>query len=168
MAAVSAPARAEEKVFRDKVKSVNAEKKTFMITDEKGKDWTFMLAETCVINDGEKGSLANLKAGDEVTILYDAGLTANTAHYVFVHNDKNKDRDLARGAVKSWDGDKKELTITELNGKDRTFNIGGDAKVQLSGKEAKITDLKLGDKVTMVFEGKGGKSTVLDVIADRK
>jgi Cu/Ag efflux protein CusF len=169
MAAVSVPARAEEKVFRDKVKSVNADKKTFTMTDEQGKEFTYKLDDNSIINDGtDKGGLANLKAGDEVTVLYEIGVLANTARYVLVHNDKNKDRELARGAVKTWDADKKEMTITELNQKDRTFNVGGDAKVELSGKPAKLNDLKLGDRVTMIYDSKGGKNTVLDIVADRK
>ena len=169
VAAVAAPGRADDKVWRDKVKGVDATKKTFTMADEKGKEFTFKIDDNCMINDGsEKGSLANLKANDEVTVYYDAGLTASTAHYVLVHNDKNKDRELGRGTVKSWDDTKKELTITVLSGKDRAFNMGGDAKVQLSGKDAKISDLKLGDKVTFVFESKGGKDTILEAHADRK
>jgi Cu/Ag efflux protein CusF len=169
VAAVAAPGRAEDKVWRDKVKSVDATKKTFTMADEKGKEFSFKLDDNCMINDGsDKGNLANLKAGDEVTAFYDAGLTANTAHYVLVHNDKNKDRDLARGSVKAWDDGKKELTITELSGKDKAFNVAGDAKVQLSGNNAKINELKLGDKVTMVYETKDGKNTVSEVHADRK
>jgi Cu/Ag efflux protein CusF len=167
-AAVAAPARAEESVFRDKVKSVNAEKKTFTMTDENGKEFTFKIAEDCIINRGDKNAVADIKEKDEVTVLYDSGVTAKTAHYVLVHTDKNKDTELARGALKSYDEGKKELTITELNKKDRVFNLTGDAKIQLAGKDAKIGDLKLGDKVTLIYETKDNKATVSEVIAERK
>jgi hypothetical protein len=166
-AAVTAPARAEERVYRDKVKSVNAEKKTFVMADEKGKDFTYKLADDCIINRGEKG-VADLKEKDDVTILYDAGLTGSTVKYVLVHTDKNKDKDLARGALKTYDDGKKELTVTEGNGKDRVFKAGDDVKVQLTGKEAKLADLKLGDKLTIVFEGKDTKTTADEIVAERK
>jgi hypothetical protein len=166
-AAVSAPARAEEKVFRDKIKSVDATKKTFVMVDEKGKDFTFKLADDCIINRGDKG-VADLKEKDDVTILYDAGLTGNTAKYVLVHTDKNKDKDLARGALKGYDDAKKVLTITEAEKKDRDFKVADDAKVQLSGKEAKLGDLKLGDKLTVIFAMKDKTTTADEIVAERK
>jgi hypothetical protein len=146
---------------------VDATKKTFTMTDEKGKDFVFKLADDCVINRGDKGA-GDVKEKDDVTVYYDQGLTANTAKYVLVHTDKNKDKDLARGAFKFHDADKKVLTITEGDKKDRDFKVADDVKVQLAGKDAKLSDLKTGDKVTVVFETKDKTTTVDEIVADRK
>jgi Cu/Ag efflux protein CusF len=59
------------------------------------------------------------------------------------------------------------LTVTGDDKKDYTFEVGATAKVQLANKPAKMDDLKLGDKVNVVYEREGNKLEVKDVYAQR-
>jgi Cu/Ag efflux protein CusF len=54
------------------IKSVDADKSSFVITDENKKDWTLYLAKDgkVLIND-KAGKLEEVKAGDEVTVAYE-------------------------------------------------------------------------------------------------
>ena len=68
---LAAPALAAE--TKGKIKSVDVDKNQFIMTDENGKDWTFMLdkdAKVSVANN-QKAKLTDLKKGDEVKITYD-------------------------------------------------------------------------------------------------
>jgi hypothetical protein len=162
-------ALAADAVARGKIKTIEANKREFVLTDPNGKDWTFDLADRLTISRGEKeGKFEELKPNDEVSIAYDKGLTKFTANYILVHEGANKNAELGRGAVKTFDADKKQLTLTDPNGKDWTFHLAGDAKVRLNDKDSKASDLKLGDRVTVVFEKKGDEMTARDLYVDRK
>ena len=56
--------------------------------------------------------------------------------------------------------------LTDPNGKDWTFKMADDAKIRLADKEAKANDLKLGDKMTVVYTKQGNDLTVQDVQFD--
>jgi hypothetical protein len=169
VAVLSNPAPAADAVARGKIKSIEANKREFVLTDPNGKDWTFDLGEHFMISRGEKeGKFADLKADDDVSIAYDKGITKFTAYYILVHEGTNKNAELGRGSVKTFDADKKQLVLTDPNGKDWTFHLAGDAKVRLNDKDSKASDLKLGDKVTVVYEKKGDELAARDLVADRK
>jgi len=54
-----------------KIKSINNDKNEFVFTDKDGKDWTFHMDNKAKIRLGtEVGKLADLKVGDEVTVVY--------------------------------------------------------------------------------------------------
>jgi Cu/Ag efflux protein CusF len=162
-------ALAADAVARGKIKSIEANKKEFVLTDPNGKDWTFDLGDHFTISRGEKeGKFADLKADDDVSVAYDKGITKFTASYILVHEGANKNAELGRGSVKTFDADKKQLVLTDPNGKDWTFHVANDAKVRLNDKDSKVSDLKLGDKVTVVFDKKGDELTARDLCADRK
>jgi Cu/Ag efflux protein CusF len=66
---LTAPVLADE--AQGKIKSVSADKNQFVLTDTKGKDWTFDLdAKATVRVNDRAGKFNDLKAGDEVTITY--------------------------------------------------------------------------------------------------
>jgi Cu/Ag efflux protein CusF len=169
LAVLSNPALAADAVARGKIKSIEANKKEFVLTDMNGKDWTFTLGDHFTISRGEKeGKFEELKSNDDVSIAYDKGITKYTATYILVHEGANKNAELGRGSVKTFDADKKQLVLTDPNGKDWTFTIANDAKVRVNDKDSKVSDLKLGDKVTVVFDKKGDEMTARDLCADRK
>lgn len=70
LAAFSIPALAAE--AKGKVKTVTPDKHQFVFTDQNRKDWTFEMDKggKVFINDKES-KLADLQAGDEVTVTYD-------------------------------------------------------------------------------------------------
>lgn len=66
------PALAADETAKGKIKSVQADKNTFVLTDAKAKDWTFEMSATSKVKLADKdGKLADLKAGDEVTVTYE-------------------------------------------------------------------------------------------------
>jgi len=162
-------ATAADAVAFGKIKSVNAEKKQFVLTDEGGKDYTFTLADHTFINPpGEAGKFSDLKEGEHVSLVYDKGVITWTAGYILVHTGDYKKAALAHGAVKSWDATKGMLMVTGDDKKDYTFEVGATAKVELAGKPAKMADLKTGDKVTAVYEREGNKWELKDLFAQRQ
>jgi Cu/Ag efflux protein CusF len=158
-----------EATARGKIKSIEAEKKQFVLTDLNGKDWTFTLAENPIIRSAEKeGKFTDLKPGDDVSIVYDKGLTQFTAQYILSHQGDTKGLEVGFGSLKTFDADKKQLVLTDPNGKDWTFKMADDAKIRLADKEAKPNDLKLGDKMTVVYTKQGNDLTVEEANAIRK
>ena len=54
-----------------KIKTVNADKQEFVLTDKDGKDWTFRMDENAKVRLNDKASeLRQLKSGDEVEVIY--------------------------------------------------------------------------------------------------
>jgi hypothetical protein len=67
---IAAPALAAE--TKGKIKSVNADKNEFVLTDENAKDWTFELAKDGKVQVNAKaGKLSEIRVGDEVAITYE-------------------------------------------------------------------------------------------------
>ncbi len=70
LVALATPALAAE--AKGKIKSITADKHQFVLTDENGKDWTFMLSEDGKVRLGDKSAkLDELKEGDRVTVTYE-------------------------------------------------------------------------------------------------
>ena len=67
---LAAPVLADE--AKGKIKSVDADKSQFVVTDKDGKDWTFKMDDNAKIRLNDKDSKLNdLKEGDEVTVTYE-------------------------------------------------------------------------------------------------
>jgi len=156
-----------DSVASGKVKGVSAEKKEFIMTDSAGKDWTFKLHDKAVINRGGKESQSDLAAGDPISVHYDKGVLTWTANYILVREGDSKSWDLAHGKVKSYEGDKKLLTVTDEDGKD-TIYAASDAKAWLNNKECKFDDMKIGEHVLAIVNKEGGKTTLKAVMCSRK
>jgi Cu/Ag efflux protein CusF len=70
LVALAAPVLADE--TKGKIKSVSADKKEFVMTDQNGKDWEFTLTNEGKVMLGDKDiKLDELKEGDQVTITYE-------------------------------------------------------------------------------------------------
>jgi Cu/Ag efflux protein CusF len=160
-------ALAAEAVTYGKVKAINDAKKEVVLTDSDGKDWTFKLAEDVVINRAGKESQTDLKTGDPVNVLFDKGVVTWTAHYFLVTDGDRKNWELMCGTVKSYDPDKKELSITDEHGKAWAFPVG-DAKVRLNREDSKIQDIKIGDHTSVIVEKMGDKATLKSLMVERK
>jgi hypothetical protein len=65
--------------------------------------------------------------------------------------------DEAKGKIKSVSADKKEIVVTDKDGKDWTFVLNDDGKVALGDKDGKLNDLKEGEEVTITYEKKDDK-----------
>jgi hypothetical protein len=159
-------AMAADTVAAGKIKSINADNKTFVLTDSADKDFTFKLSGDLVINREGKESKSDLKAGDPVSVCYDKGLISWTARYILVQEGTAKDSELLRGNVKGYDVDKKELTFTNEGKKDATYAMG-KALVRVNMEEAKIDSIKIGDHALLIVNTIKGETTLRSVMVDR-
>ncbi len=76
--------------------------------------------------------------------------------------------DTAKGKIKSVTADKEEFVLTDTNGKDWTFKMDDSGKIVLNDKDGKLTDLKIGDEVTVTYKKDGAKLIASEVRCDRK
>jgi hypothetical protein len=58
---------------------------------------------------------------------------------------------IAAGKVKGVNADKKEVVLTDANGKDVTFKLGENVVINRGGKEGK-SDLNTGDAVNVLYD----------------
>ena len=149
-----------------KVKSVNADNKTFVLTDAANKDHTFKFDDNLVVNRAGKESPSDLKAGDAINVCYDKGLATWTAHYILVQDGKSKNCELIQGNVKSYDADKKELHFTNLSNQTSTYAMG-NAMVRLNMEDTKIENVKIGDHALVIVDTAEGKSALRSVMVKR-
>jgi len=167
---LASPSAASDVILAGKVKSINAEKKTFVVTDAAGKDHSLKFAENVTINRAGKDSTSDLKAGDPVNVCHDDGTFTWTAHYILVQEGASKNCVLVRVTFKSYDAGKKQLTFTDTaDKKDWTLGMG-DATVRLNGQNSKVEDFKIGDAAVVIVDRTLGveKGTLNSISAWRK
>ena len=166
IALMASTAVAADTVAAGKIKSINADNKTFVLTDSADKDFTFKLGDNVVVNRAGKESKSDLKAGDAINVCYDKGVLTWTAHYILVQEGKTKNWELIHGVVKSYDADKKELAFTDSVKKNSTFSMG-DASVRINMIDSKIGDIKTGDQALLLVDTVEAKSTLRSVMVER-
>jgi Cu/Ag efflux protein CusF len=166
IALLASTAAAADTVASGKVKSINADNKTFVLTDSADKDFTFHIGDKLIVNRAGTESKSNLKAGDVIGVCYDKGLLNWTAHYVLVQEGTAKNSELIRGHVKSYDPDTKALTFTNETKKDSTYPVG-KAMVRVNMENTKIENIKIGDNALLIVNTIEGKTTLQSVMVDR-
>jgi len=166
IALMAGTAAAADTVASGKVKLINADNKTFVLTDSADKDHMFKFGDNLVVNRGGKETKSDLKAGDAISVCYDKGVFTWTAHYILVQEGTSKTSELVRGNVKSYDADKKELTFTNEFKKDSTYSMG-KAMVRLNMVDSKIENVKIGDHALLIVDTVAGKPTLQSVMVDR-
>lgn len=72
-----------------------------------------------------------------------------------------------KGTIRSVKTDKQEIVLMGILS-DTTYELNKDAKVCLDGKQAKLDDLRKGDRVTINFEKSGDRLMASEVRALRK
>jgi len=160
-------AAAAETVAGGKVKSVNADKKEFVLTDDAGKDWTFKLGEDLLVNRGGKEGKSDLSAGDSIYVCYDKGVVTWTAHYVLVQDGATKTSQLIKGRFKNYDEGRKEITITDDEKNDLKFSLG-KADVKVNRSDRRIDDVKIGEDVVLIVAKEGDKNVLKTVMVHRE
>ncbi len=166
IALLASTAVAADTVASGKIKSINAEKKTFVFTDAANKDFTLKIADDLVVNRAGKESKSDLKAGDAINVCFDKGILSWTAHYILVQEGKAKSSGLVHGSVKSYDPKNKELAFTNESDKTSTYAMG-DALVRLNMEDAKIEDVKIGDRALLIVDTVEEKPVLRSVMVNR-
>jgi len=157
---------AADTVASGKVKSIDADNKTFVLVDSADKEHTFKLADNLVVNRAGKESKSDLKAGDAVNVCYDKGVFTWTAHYILVQEGASKNSELIRGNVKGYDAGKKELAFTNEVKKDSTYSMG-KAMVRVNMEDSAIENIKIGDHALLIVDMVEGTPTLRSVMVDR-
>jgi hypothetical protein len=158
---------ASDTLMAGKIKSINAQKKEFVLTDNDKKDHTFDLGPAVVINRDGKESPSDLKVNDAVSVAYHRGTLTWTAHYILVQEGDAKNYQLREGSIKNYDPAQKSFVCTDADGRDSTYLMNG-AKVRLNMQPSKAQDLKIGDKILFIVEVIGDKTNLKDVMVTRK
>ena len=153
-------------VASGKVKSVNADNKSFVLTDSANSDFTIKLGDNLVVNRAGKETKSDLKAGDPIYVYYDKGLVHWTAQYILIQEGASKNCTLIHCSVKGYDPAKKTLTITDANKKDSTYAVG-DAKVRLNMADSKIEDVTIGDHALLIEDTVEGRAILRSVMVNR-
>jgi Cu/Ag efflux protein CusF len=166
IALMASTATAANTIGTGRVKSIDADNKTFILTDAEKKDHTFKIGDNLVVNRDGKETKASLKTGEWVDLCYDKGLLTWTVHYVLVREGKSEKCDLYFGSIKSYNADKKELTFTDQIKKDMTYSMG-EASVRVNMEDAKIGSIKTGDHALLIVDSGDGKATLRSVMVDR-
>jgi Cu/Ag efflux protein CusF len=166
IALMASTVAAADTVASGKVKSINADNKTFVLTDSADKDHTFKLGDNLVVNRSGKESKSDLKSGDAIAVCYDKGILTWTAHYILVQEGAAKNSELIHGNVKGYDAGKKALTFTNEINKDSTYSVG-KAMVRLNMEDTKIENIKIGDHALLIVNTVEGKSILQSVMVNR-
>jgi hypothetical protein len=149
------------------IKSVNTDKREFVMTDGSGKDATFKLGANAVINRGGKEGPDDLRADDLVSVSYAKGDLKASVHYVLVKEGDTKECKLMHGTFKNYNVDRKEFTNTEMGGKERTYSLGA-ASVRLNMNDSRIEDIKFGDDTLVIVKPIGDKMSLSALMVSRK
>jgi Cu/Ag efflux protein CusF len=158
-------ASAADAIANGTVKSVDVNKKTFILSDANSKEFTFKMGDSLLVNREGKEVAANLKAGDQIDVCYDKGILNWTANYILVQEGSAKDNILVHGVVKSYDQEKKEITVNSDDKTVVTFPTG-KAMVRTNRAEGKLEDIKIGDKTLLIVNNSDGKRTLQAIIVN--
>jgi Cu/Ag efflux protein CusF len=154
----------------DKIKSVSANDKQFVVTNQEGKDVTLHVADDARIflPKGKDGSLSDLKAGQKVSYLWQEKGGKFFATAVLENSGDYEDALLAQATLKEVGAKGNDIVVTDTNKKDWTLQMADNGKVTLNNKSTKLSELKSGDKVILIFAKKGDKLQALGVCSDRR
>jgi len=134
-----------------KIERVDAAKNLFTMRDKKGQQWMFHASRDARVQvDGKDAKLADLREGQEVTVTYRQMLSEIRAGTNNEATDKAQQQkgQLVIGQIQSVEKGQQQIRLRDQNGKDQTFQIGQNTRVQLNGKNATLADLQQGQQVT--------------------
>ncbi len=159
-------AQAIDAIAAGTVKSIDADKKTFVLTDSANKDHMFKLGENLLVNRAGEESKGGLKVGDAINVCYEDNNTPWVSHYILVQQGDFKGCELVRGKVKGYDADKKELSFVN-DAKEVSSYPMGEAKVRQNREDAKIENIAIGEGALLIVHSANGKSKLMSIMADR-
>jgi hypothetical protein len=161
-------ARANAADTQGRIKNVNADKATFVMTDENGKDWTFKAGDGIQVHRNDKAvTLRDLQEGDEVRITYAKDNNTLVASNIKVTAVATANTET-RGKIKSINPDKNEFVLSDKEGNDWRFRMSDKAKVQVGNNKAgTLQDLKVGEAVLVTYKKTGDSLLASEVRSDK-
>jgi len=76
--------------------------------------------------------------------------------------------DETKGKIKTITAETNQFVFIDKDGKDWTFQMDKNAKVQVGTKNIKLDELKAGDKVTVTYDRVGDKLIAKEIKCDRE
>jgi Cu/Ag efflux protein CusF len=174
-AATSAAKAGEE--GRGRIKSIAADRNSFLLTDLNGKEWTFLVDKDLKVRvNGKEAQFTDLKVGDNIVLNFmgkgkehvakeiraDRGVTDKVREAV------TKNPQTGQGKVKEVMPDQKAFTLTDLNGKVWMFHLANDARVRINNNDSNLNQLKPGDNINLTFDQQKGGNMAHEINATRK
>jgi Cu/Ag efflux protein CusF len=154
-----------------KIKSVDLKKHTFVMTDVNGRDWTFKEGDNVQIRCNDKAcSLSDLKEGDKVLVNYaKSGRDLIASDVKATRSSATAETaDATSGTIKKIDTDHNQITLTDKNNRDWTFDMADGATVEINNRPSKFVDLKAGEEVTVKYQKRGKELVATDVKTAKK
>jgi Cu/Ag efflux protein CusF len=152
-----------------KIKSVNADQKQITVTDQDNKDWTYTLTDNAKIflPDNKEGKLNDLKAGQNISLLWEKRGDHYFTNAILLQEGDLRDAMLTEGTVKRVNAGQNEVVVSDKNNKDWTYHLMDNAKVSVGTRTGKLTDLKDGNQVVIVYQKKDNTYQVRDICTQR-
>jgi Cu/Ag efflux protein CusF len=141
--------------FTGHVKAIDPEKHTVTLRGHVT-DKTFLIADNCkvTLRDEKSGTLTDVQPGHRVTVVYE------TPNGTVIARQIAQTSETFSGALTAIDLNDRTLKAKAfLNGK--KFNVANDCSIMINGKpDAKLSDLKLGDKLVFSYDDVNGVNIV--------
>jgi Cu/Ag efflux protein CusF len=152
-----------------KIKSVNTDDKQVVVTDKDGKDITYNLTDNAKIflSNGKEGKLGDLKVDQDVSVLSEKKDDKFWTSAILDRQGEYKDAALAQGTIKSVSADQNIVTVADAKNKEWTYKLTDTGKVTLNDKSSKLSDLKDGDKVILIYQQHGDRYVATHVCSQR-
>jgi Cu/Ag efflux protein CusF len=154
-----------------KIKSVDFGKRTFVMTDVNGHDWTFKEGDNVQIRCNDKAcALSDLKEGDKVLITYaKSGRDLIASDIKATRSSASAEAaDATSGTIKKIDTNHNQVTLTDKNNREWTFDMADGATVEINNRPSKFVDLKVGEEVTVKYQKRGKEFLATDIKAAKK
>jgi Cu/Ag efflux protein CusF len=146
--------------IQGQIKKIQVDQQQFTLREPTGRELTFRASPNAKFHlNGKDSRFADLKEGDRVTVRYQleaAEVCSDRATGAVA---------VVRGQVKR--ADQNQLMLKDQTGKDMTFQIGQNARVRLNAKAGKVSDLKEGDDVTVIYHRQGDQLMAQGVCSGR-
>jgi len=158
-----APNRSDEQeTVKGKVQSVSADHTQVVLRDENNHDMAFQIAKDARVRVNDKDArAADLKEGDEVAVSF-----RRVARNI-CSAQGDQAGEFAAGRVQRASADNNQLVLKGHDGQERTFQVAANARVRISDKDGKVSDLKEGDHVVVVYTKQGDQLAAREVISER-
>jgi hypothetical protein len=158
----ASPAWSAEEPTRGTVQSVSPDKNQITVTDRNGKNFTYHVMDNAAIFvPGEASArLANLKPGEDVSLLWEKPGDRLEALGILVHQGDFRNCGIAGGVIKRLMPDTNEFVVTDPNGKEWMYHLANTARVRVHNQNGKLADFKVNDKVVLAWEKEGNQYVV--------
>jgi hypothetical protein len=158
---------AEESITTGKVKSIQSEKREFILTEHSGKERTVKLDENVIIHRGGREGQGELKVNDAVCVSHETNELVLTAKHILIQEGESSHWILDHGYVKSIDAEKKEIVYTDDKGVNRTYSTI-DVTAYVNRAAVKVESIKNGERVLALLRKGGDQTSLKSLYVTRK